>query len=168
MSNVISITNSLDRLNRAFPTEPGYPSGPTTGGEGAAFLRATGMNGMRGMGDGYSTATSYDPNMYYDEFGNLIGSTPDGQTINWGSLTTQGIQALKDLWIANRQADLQSELLRINMVRAQQGLAPITQSQIGSLSPQVNFGVASETQKLIMWGGVALLAVMLLNGRRRA
>lgn len=165
MSNVISITNSLDRLNRAFPTEPGYPSGPTRGGEGAAFLRATGMNGLA---DGYSTATSYDPNMYYDEFGNLIGSTPDGQTINWGALAPQTLQALKDLWIANRQADLQAQLLQINMVRAQRGEPPITQSMIGSLSPQVNVGISSDVQKMLMWGGVALLAVMLLNGRRRA
>jgi hypothetical protein len=51
------------------------------------------------------------------------------------------------------------ELQRLNLERARQGLPPIDTSRY---APQVNVGVAPDTQRLLLIGGGLLLAALLL------
>lgn len=56
------------------------------------------------------------------------------------------------------------ELVELNIERAKAGLDPIDVSQI---SPQLNVGIAPQTQKMIMYGGAAILALLALNMFRK-
>jgi hypothetical protein len=60
----------------------------------------------------------------------------------------------------------QKQLLTVQVERAKQGLPPLDANQIAA---GVNVGLDSSTQKLVMWGGAALLAtiVMMSLARRR-
>jgi hypothetical protein len=61
----------------------------------------------------------------------------------------------------------QKQLLQVQVERAKQGLPPLDANQIAA---GVNVGLSSDTQKLVMWGGAALLVtivIMSLSARRR-
>ena len=55
--------------------------------------------------------------------------------------------------------DAQRRLLNIQIDRASKGLPPLDASQYGM---GVNVGIAPATQKLIIFGGIAILAALLL------
>lgn len=61
-------------------------------------------------------------------------------------------------------SNTQRQLMQINLERARQGLPPITASQAG-----LAFGVevGSETRQLLMYGGIALIAVLLISQLRK-
>lgn len=54
------------------------------------------------------------------------------------------------------------QLFQLNLQRAQQGLPPLS-TQV--YAPAVNIGMSPEMQKMVMIGGLALLAVLLLKKR---
>lgn len=56
----------------------------------------------------------------------------------------------------------QKQLLQLQVDRARQGLPPLNASQYGA---GINVGLSQDTQKLIMYGGIALVAFMLLSKR---
>jgi len=58
----------------------------------------------------------------------------------------------------------QRQLMQINLERARQGLRPITASEAGLA---VGVEVGSETRQLLMYGGIALLAVLLISQLRK-
>jgi hypothetical protein len=52
----------------------------------------------------------------------------------------------------------------LNMQRARMGLPPLNTSQyMAQSAPQVRFGMTSDVQNLVMYGGAALLGVWLLS-----
>ena len=53
------------------------------------------------------------------------------------------------------------QLNQINVARARQGLPPIDTSRYTGMG--VNLGLTPQTQQLVMYGGLALLAVLLIN-----
>lgn len=52
------------------------------------------------------------------------------------------------------------QLNQINVQRAKQGLPPINTAAYGT---GINVGLSADTQKLVMYGGIALLGVLLIN-----
>lgn len=56
----------------------------------------------------------------------------------------------------------QQKILDANIERARQGLPPINTA---SIAPTYNVGLSPETQQLLMFGGIALLAILLLKRR---
>lgn len=74
-------------------------------------------------------------------------------------------------YLTKSQMDAQKSLLDVQLQRAAQGLPPlnINPSQYG-LTPQIGVGLSPQTQSLVMWGGIALLAALvlpkLLGGRK--
>lgn len=70
--------------------------------------------------------------------------------------TTQRVLTMLTMTQAQRQ------LLQINLERARQGLPPISGADAGL---SVGVEVGRDTRQLIMIGGVALLAVLLLSRR---
>lgn len=80
-------------------------------------------------------------------------------------LIQAGLQVVNTLVLA----DSQRRLLRAQLQRAEQGLPPLDATQYG-VGASVNVGISSDTQRMLMIGGAALLAVLLigpmLRGRR--
>lgn len=64
-------------------------------------------------------------------------------------------------WIQQLQTSVNTQrLLDLNIQRAQSGLPPITAQ---SVAPTLNFGLSDNTQQLIIYAGLALLAFTLLK-----
>lgn len=79
--------------------------------------------------------------------------------------TQSGVE-LRD--IANNIKDLvtlynQQQILNANIDRAKQGLPPINTAQI---APTYNVGLAPDTKNMLIIGGIALIAVLLLTKGR--
>jgi hypothetical protein len=83
-----------------------------------------------------------------------IGTTPDA-TSSWltsiTGLLTQGLTAYGQI----RLQDLNIDLIK-------QGKQPLTASQVAAMAPQLNVGLASSTQNLVMYGLLGGGAVLLL------
>lgn len=73
-------------------------------------------------------------------------------------------QGVFDIIPAALQYQQQRDLLKANTELLKAGLQPISPSTI---APQVNVGVSSDLQKMMMFGLVGLLAVGLFAGMRR-
>jgi hypothetical protein len=74
------------------------------------------------------------------------------------------VQTLANLATSLTLANSQRQLLNVQLQRAQQGLPPLDASQVGL---GVSVGISSQTQKLVLLGGAALLIVLFLAMRRR-
>lgn len=91
-----------------------------------------------------------------------LGEGEGGSVISeWGSrIMDFGKQVL--------QLKGQQDLIKLNIARAEQGLPPVDQ---GSVAPQMNVGLAADTQKIVLYavGGLALTAIFaaLASGRKR-
>lgn len=97
------------------------------------------VRGLRGLGD------------------TAIGTDETATDFSW---LNQVPSWIKDIQVAvNTQ-----KLLDLNLQRAAQGLPPITSAAI---APTLNLGMSPETQQLVMYGGIALLAVLLLSKRKK-
>ena len=59
----------------------------------------------------------------------------------------------------------QRNLMNVNLERAKKGLPPIDINQYTGVG--VNVGLAPQTQQLVMYGGIALLAIFLLNSLKK-
>ena len=58
----------------------------------------------------------------------------------------------------------QAQLIQLNIERAKAGLPPVDIAQYSGIG--VNFSLSSETKNLLIYGGIALLAVFLLTRGR--
>jgi len=85
------------------------------------------------------------------------------QTVGTQSTAPEGTKLDDWLQIAKQGLNLvqTQQLNQINVARARQGLAPIDTSRYTGMG--VNVGLTPQTQQLVMYGGLALLAVLLIN-----
>lgn len=91
------------------------------------------------------------------------GVTPDASP-SWltdiTGLLSQGVTAYTQL-----------QLMNLNKNLIAQGRPPLSAYQVASMAPQLNVGLASSTQTLVMYGLIGAGAVLLLSsfmgGRRR-
>lgn len=116
----------------------------------------------------------------------LAGFALDADSVSQTDLTTDPMsadfqlsdllkqipQTLIQLYRADRQADVQDQLIALNIQRSQRGLPPISLNQIGGAalaSPQVGVNVAMtpETKKMLVMGAVGLGALLLFATKRR-
>src|SRR5574340_367336 len=88
--------------------------------------------------------------------GNDTTGTGGFTSWDWNSI----VNNITKIGTAVLSLDQQRQLADINLQRAQSGLAPLSASQF---APQMNVGVAPDTQKLIMYGGIALIGILALN-----
>lgn len=91
----------------------------------------------------------------------------------WDTFITSvssGIQKLAPAVAAVKTAQAATDIQKLNIQRAQQGLPPIDSSQMVPTAG-VQVGINRDTQKLIMYGAIGLGAVVLmsvmLNKKRR-
>ena len=91
------------------------------------------------------------------------GVTPNAPT-SWISdltgLLTQGLSVYGQIQLQNMNMDL-----------IKQGKPPLTQEQVSAIAPQLNVGLASSTQNLVVYGllggGAVLLLMSFMKNRRR-
>jgi len=85
------------------------------------------------------------------------------QTVGTQSTAQEGTTLDDWLQIAKQGLNLVQvqQLNQINVARARQGLPPIDTSRYTGTA--VNLGLTPQTQQLIIYGGLALLAVLLIN-----
>lgn len=93
------------------------------------------------------------------------GTTPDAST-SWVTDISNVLQSGLSLY-----GQLQLQNMNMNLVK--QGKPPLTAAQISAMAPQLNVGIAPDTQdtliKGLLIGGVAVVAVLMLTkGRKRA
>lgn len=119
------------------------------------------LKGLAGLGD-----MPMDTFVTIDSSGNATPATPDTSTspaTTWG----QGIlDTLKASAPAYFQLKSQSNLMTINIKRAEQGLPPIDSS---ALAPTVNVGVSSGVQTMgyVAIGGLMLFGLIAMLKRKR-
>ncbi|NBQ47013.1 MAG: hypothetical protein EBU33_00950 [Sphingobacteriia bacterium] len=78
-------------------------------------------------------------------------TAPEGTKLDdWLTIAKQGLNLVQT-----------QQLNQINVARAKQGLPPIDTSRYTGMG--VNLGLTPQTQQLVMYGGLALLAVLLIN-----
>ncbi len=97
----------------------------------------------------------------------------EGDPFTWdlSSIASQVGPGLMQLYQAGRTADVQDQLLALNIERAKRGQSPITLNQVGGaamVGPQagVTVGMSDDVKNTLMLGGAALLGVYLLKSRR--
>ena len=82
-------------------------------------------------------------------------TVPAGSTMDdWLALAKGGLSVLQT-----------AQLNQINVQRAKMGLAPIDTTRYTGMG--VNVGLSPQTQQLVIYGGLALLAVLLFNSLSR-
>jgi hypothetical protein len=82
---------------------------------------------------------------------------------SWVDSIKDVVMTAAQTYLTKQQVDAQKKVLDIQLQRAQQGLPPLNLdlAQYG-LTPTANVGLAPDTMRLVMWGGLALAAVYLL------
>jgi len=109
--------------------------------------------------------------------GQLVRSTApswqvglDSIAPNLSNTVTQNTQVDEPWWVSAQKVmtalimtDQQRRLLNVQIDRAQKGLPPLDLTNYTGVGVRV--GIAPQTQQLLIYGGLALLAVLLLRRR---
>jgi hypothetical protein len=89
-----------------------------------------------------------------------LGQDTTAEPSIWDKLTNT-IEKLLPVYAQYKQ---QRELIKLNIERAKQGLAPIEAEQI---APQVRVGLTSDTQRLLLFGVLGVLGIGLIMSMKR-
>lgn len=138
--------NLLAGMGHRTAFEPEYAALQGMGGETYDF------HSLRGMGETWgSTTMPYDP--VFSPWDEPAAGLPSDVTpsSDWGRMLSDILQTVSTTYQAKQLFDL-------NIARAERGLPPIDASV---LSPRVNVGLSRDVQNIIIYGGLALLAIYL-------
>jgi hypothetical protein len=111
-------------------------------------LKATNVAGFGGFGALGQTSTTA-----------TVAATPAASaTPSWMSDITSAISAVGQAYLTKTQVSDAQTLFNTNLQRAQMGLSPLptNPADYGLPSPTLNFGLASGTTSLVMWGAIGL------------
>lgn len=104
----------------------------------------------------------------------VIAAAPQGASSSWADTLSNIVAALGVGYATVKKANTQAKLDSIQLDRVRQGLppVPIDPTSLGLSTATVGVGLTGNTQKLVMYGGLAILGVWVLTsvvgGRRRA
>jgi hypothetical protein len=112
--------------------------------------------GMAGLGFWDDDA---DMNPDYGSFTSYPLDNSFGTTWDWAAIANNVTKVGTALLSLNQQRELQE----LNIQRATRGLAPLSPSQY---APQMNVGIAQDTQKMLMFGAIGLGLVLLFSRRK--
>lgn len=96
----------------------------------------------------------------------IATSTPSGVTSSGSGVT---IASMVDLAKAGLTAYGQIQLMNLQADLIKQGRPPLTAAQVAAMAPQLNVGLAPDTQNMLMYalmGGAALLLIVSLTGKK--
>lgn len=100
---------------------------------------------------------------YWDGNGYELGQTATPST--WDRFITSissSVEKLAPAYAAVKSAQASEKLTNVNIQRSAQGLPPLSAESMVPAA-QVQVGLQSQTQKMIVWGAVGLGAVVLLS-----
>lgn len=109
---------------------------------------------------GYGTASTEDRG-----FVPAIETAAPGITEVANQIAVEGesiISAISRAMTMVAMTEYQRQILKAQLERARQGLPPLQPSEY---APAVNVGLSPQTRNLLIYGGLALVAVMLLRRR---
>ncbi len=115
---------------------------------------------MPGYGTIYGTVATEERN-----FVPVIEEVAPGITEIANRIAVEGeswISAISRAMTTVAMADYQRQILRAQLDRARQGLPPLQPSEY---APAINVGLSPQTRTLLIYGGIALVAVLLLRRR---
>lgn len=95
----------------------------------------------------------------------VIEATAPGITEIANRIAVEGeswISAISRAMTTVAMADYQRRILNAQLERARQGLPPLQPSEY---APAINVGLSPQTRNLLIYGGIALVAVLLLRRR---
>jgi hypothetical protein len=99
----------------------------------------------------------------------------DATTATGATPSTDWLTAISNLATQGLSVYAQMQLQNMNMDLIKQGRQPLTSAQMASMAPQLNVGLSSSTQNLLMYGLLGAGAVIVLTSvmkgsraRRRA
>jgi hypothetical protein len=103
----------------------------------------------------------------------VIAAAPQGASSTWSDTLANVLQGVAVAYSTKQQIDAQAKLNQIQLDRIRQGLQPmnIDPASLGLQTASASIGIAPNTQKMLMWGGGAILGVWILTsvlGGRRA
>lgn len=101
----------------------------------------------------------------------VTASTEQAGSSSLANTIKEIANAAAQIYLTREQAQAQNKILNTNLIRMQQGLAPldINPAQYG-LQPSVGVGVTEDTKQLLMYGAFGVGALWLLSmitGSRR-
>lgn len=116
------------------------------------------------------TANTFN-NRTFSEKRALLGELISGE-MDYSQLINSIPSTLLQLYQAGRQADVQSQLIDLNIQRAQRGLSPITLNQVGGAalaSPNVGttLSLSEDTKQLLIYGAAGLAGIYFLSKKKR-
>jgi len=109
---------------------------------------------------GYGTATTEDRG-----FIPAIDQAAPGLVEAANRIAVEGeswIDAISRAMTTVAMADYQRRIINAQLERARQGLPPMQPSEY---APAINVGLSPQTRNLLIYGGIALVAVLLLRRR---
>lgn len=82
----------------------------------------------------------------------------------WANTITQLVTTASQVYLTAEQMKAQRDLMRTQLLRAQQGLAPLDiDPSVYGLQPTARVGFTSDTQKLLIYGGLGVAALWMLG-----
>lgn len=108
------------------------------------------------------------PNDVLAPDGTVYGA--DGQpasSADTSAFFNQLIDAVQKGFTAYLTYDQASKLQNINLQRIQSGQQPLTNAQMQALRPGFSFGLAPDLQQMLIYGGIGLLAILLITGMKK-
>lgn len=89
-----------------------------------------------------------------------VGAPPPA----WLSAVQQTLTGAAQVYLTAQQLSAQKKVMDLQIERARQGLAPLDIDPMRyGLSPTVGVGISPDTKKFLMWGGLGLLALLVLK-----
>lgn len=104
----------------------------------------------------------------------IINSAPTGASSAWADALKNILNAGAVIYTTKTQIDAQKKLNDMQLERIRQGLPPlnIDPAALGLATASASVGLTPNTQKFLMWGGVAVIGAWVFSsmfgGRRRA
>lgn len=102
-----------------------------------------------------------------DTFGNALYSTSATASATPVAPTSDGWSIDNIFKIGQSVIGLQQQqqIVDINNQRLRQGLPPLSVQQTAALRPGISVGLAPDTQQMLIWGGLALLALLAFKSK---
>lgn len=145
---------------------------PTRGSRALTFTGRQRRMGMGALGDATTDALGSDALSSFTVDTSSPASDPtianastSSASPSWLSSIGTAVSAATQAYLGIQQSKDAQTLFNTNLQRAQQGLQPLNAnpSAYGITAPQVNVGLSSSTTTLLMYGGIGLGVILLLN-----
>lgn len=134
-----------------------------------SFDRRQRRMGLNGLGDTTTDALGSDAlsNITIDTSTDptIANASTSSASPSWLSSIGSAVTAATQAYLGIQQSKDAQTLFDTNLQRAQQGLAPLNANPTayGIISPSVNVGLSPGVQSLLMYGGIGLGLILLLN-----